>query len=72
MASTAAASRTSQRWVSTVPPVSAVSAAAASARTVGAQLEEAAAHAEAEAGAAAGDEDAFALEQVGFEHGTAP
>ena len=42
--------------------------AAAADDELGAELEEAAAHAEAEAGAAAGDEDALALEQVGLEH----
>ena len=42
--------------------------AAAADHEFGAELEEAAAHAEAQAGAAAGDEDALALEQVGLEH----
>ena len=42
--------------------------AAAADDQFGAELEEAAAHAEAEAGAAAGDEDALAPEQIGLEH----
>src|SRR5262249_14520159 len=42
--------------------------AAAADDELGAELEEAPAHAEAEAGAAAGDQDALVPEQVGLEH----
>ena len=78
IASTAAASRMSTACVVTVPPCFATSAAAVSSSTglapaaeveVRAELEVLVGDLAAEAGAAAGDEDALAFQQVRPEHG---
>ena len=82
ISSTAVATRMSTAWVSTRRPgmlghdllggLLQHAAAPAADHAVGAQLDELLHHDPAEARAAAGDEEALSLEQIGPEHRTAP